>query len=55
MDKNAFNKIMGGKSKYLIALLFLSVVPFIAIAQNDFCGLSNTSFKAGEKVTYNFY
>ena len=55
MDKNAFNKIMGGKGKYLIAVLLLSIAPFIAVAQNDFCGLSNTSFKAGEKVTYKVY
>ncbi len=41
-------------AKYLllpVALLFVSQVP----AQSDFCGISNTAFKAGEVVTMKVY
>ncbi len=35
-------------------MLFLSS-SLSSYAQNDFCGLNNTSFKAGEKITYKVY
>ncbi len=41
------------KTKIFALLLFLS--PFVMQAQQDFCGITNTSFTDGEKLTYKVY
>ncbi|MBS1772857.1 MAG: DUF3108 domain-containing protein [Bacteroidetes bacterium] len=44
------------KARYRkIILAFLLICVYTAQAQNDFCGIKNTSFKDGEKLTYRVY
>jgi hypothetical protein len=41
--------------KVLLTYSVFLLSAFGATAQNDFCGIKNTSFKEGEKVTYKVY
>lgn len=55
MDKNAFTKIAGTLKSLFISGILLLLTFISSFAQNDFCGLNNTSFKAGEKITFKVY
>jgi len=54
MGKIAFNKIKKIQRVVLLSSLLL-LVHGLCKAQADFCGLKNTSFKVGEKITYKAY
>jgi hypothetical protein len=55
MVKDALIKIVNRHMKgFSIAVLFMFMIN-PSFAQNDLCGLVNTSFKTGEKVTYKVY
>lgn len=55
MDKNTNNKITALSLKIFLCSIFFLLLSFASFAQNDFCGLSNTSFKTGEKITFKVY
>ncbi|MEZ5017661.1 MAG: DUF3108 domain-containing protein [Flavipsychrobacter sp.] len=45
---------MNNKNNYLYIFLLL-ISPLMLKAQDNFCGIKNTSFKVGEKLTFNVY
>ncbi len=55
MVKNAFNKINSFLLRKAASVLLLLLFSVPSFAQNDLCGLSNTSFKSGEKITYKVF
>jgi len=55
MVKNAFNKIVMKRIQRFFLTILLTTVLSPSFGQNDFCGLVNTSFKGGEKISYKVY
>ncbi|HTN47096.1 MAG TPA: DUF3108 domain-containing protein [Flavipsychrobacter sp.] len=56
MAKNAVDKVKGFFRIGMLAFVLLMSRPFTGFAQQtDLCGLSNTSFKTGEKITYKVF
>ncbi len=43
------------KHLYILTISLLTLIQSAAIAQDNFCGIKNTSFKAGEKLTFHVY
>lgn len=55
MDKNALDKVTRCLKTLFFSGIILLLTSIISFAQNDFCGLRNTSFKTGEKITFKVY
>lgn len=53
MDKASMDKIIKSIVWFFLCVTLLAA--YSAKAQNDFCGLSNTSFKTGERISFKVY